>query len=335
PSRRGVVTTANYAARQFGIRSGMALRRARELCPGCVFLPANFDRYREVPRSFKAAVLEIAPVMEDRGIDEIYLDLGGVAGVELERGAVLGQRLKDAVRAATGLSCSIGIAPNKRLAKLASDMDKPDGLTIIEHADLESRIWPLATRRVNGIGPKAEARLTALGIQTIGELAAAPPELLRANFGPRYASFLEDAARGRDDRPVVTHSEPVSFSRETTFETDLHLRRDWQAVAAILARLSQGLAQDLPRRGYVGRTIGIKVRYADFRHITRETTCPLACAAAATTRRVAFECLGRAPQPRRIRLIGVRMGKLARADAGGCATAEAARVGENLDLFER
>src|SRR5690606_37656693 len=110
PSRRGVVTTANYAARQFGIRSGMALRRARELCPGCVFLPANFDRYREVSRRFKAAVLEIAPVMEDRGIDEIYLDLGDVAGVELERGAMLGRRLKAAVRDATGLSCSIGIA---------------------------------------------------------------------------------------------------------------------------------------------------------------------------------------------------------------------------------
>ena len=334
PSRRGVVTTANYAARQFGIRSGMALRRARQLCPECVFLPADFDRYRAVSRSFKAAVREIAPTMEDRGIDEIYLDLGGVAGVELERGAVLGQRLKDAVRAATGLSCSIGIAPNKRLAKLASDMDKPDGLTIIEHADLESRIWPLATRRINGIGPKAEARLAALGIHSIGELAAAPPELLRANFGLRYSSFLEDAAHGRDDRPVVTHSEPVSFSRETTFENDLHLRRDWQAVAAILARLCQGLARDLARRGYVGRTIGIKVRYDDFRHITREITCPVACADAATIRRVAFECLGRAPQARRIRLIGVRMGKLVRADDAGSAGVSApVRIGENLDLF--
>jgi len=337
PSARGVVTTANYAARQFGIRSGMALRRARELCPECVFLPADFDRYRAVSRRFKAAVLEIAPVMEDRGIDEIYLDLGAVADVGLERGAVLGRRLKAAVREATGLTCSIGIAPNKLLAKLASDMDKPDGLTIIEHADLETRIWPLPARRVNGIGPKAEARLAQLGIGTIGELAAATPALLQANFGARYAGFLHDAARGRDDRPVVTHSEPVSFSRETTFETDLHLRRDWQAVAAILARLCEGLARDLEQRGYVGRTIGIKLRYDDFRHITRETTRAVACADAATIRRVAFECLGRAPQTRRIRLIGVRMAKLARAGATGTAGAaspgEQPRIGENLDLF--
>ena len=334
PSARGVVTTANYAARRFGIRSGMALRRARELCPDCVFLPADFDRYRSVSRTFKAAVIEIAPVMEDRGIDEIYLDLGDVAGVEIERGAVLGRRLKAAVRAATGLTCSIGIAPNKQLAKLASDMEKPDGLTIIEHGDLESRIWPLAVRRINGIGPKAEAKLTALGIRTIGELAAAPPTLLHANFGARYASFLREAAHGRDDRPVVTDSEPVSFSRETTVETDLHLRRDRQAVAAILARLCQGLAEDLARRGYVGRTIGIKLRYDDFRHVTRETTCPVACADAATIRRVAFGCLARAPQTRRIRLVGVRMGKLARAGEAANADATPTRVGENLDLFQ-
>jgi len=336
PSARGVVTTANYAARQFGIRSGMPLRRARELCPECVFLPADFDRYRAVSRRFKAAVTEIAPVMEDRGIDEIYLDLGAVPGVEIERGAALARRLKTAVRDATGLSCSIGIAPNKLLAKLASDMDKPDGLTILELADLETRIWPLPARRVNGIGPKAEARLAGLGIHTIGELAAAPAALLHANFGARYAAFLRDAAHGRDDRPVVTHSEPVSFSRETTFETDLHLRRDWQEVAAILARLCQGLAQDLERRGYMGRTIGIKLRYDDFRHVTRETTCATACADAATIRRIAFECLARAPQARRIRLVGVRMAKLSRKAPPGADAARPdgePRVGENLELF--
>lgn len=312
PSRRGVVTTASYAARRFGIHSGMALRRARELCPQCVFLPADFARYRAVSRRFKQAVTAIVPVMEDRGIDEIYLDLGAVARIGSDRGAALGRRLQAAVRQATGLSCSIGIAPNKLLAKLASDMEKPGGLTILGPEDLETRVWPLPARRINGIGPKADARLQGLGIRTIGELARATPAQLQAHFGPRYAQFLHDAAHGRDDRPVVTHSEPVSFSRETTFETDLDLVNDAGEVAVTLVQLCEALAADLDRRGYVGRTIGVKVRYDDFRIVTRELTRPGACRDAGTIHEVATVCLARVPDTRRIRLLGVRAGKLAR-----------------------
>src|SRR5690606_8227436 len=159
PSRRGVVTTATYEARAFGIRSGMALRRAAELCPDCVFLPVDFDEYRRYSRRFKAAIAAVTDRIEDRGIDEVYLDLTAVEGIRLERGAPVARDIQRRVFDATGLSCSIGLAPNKLLAKIASDLDKPAGLTIVDEPDVPTLIWPLPARRINGIGPKADQRL--------------------------------------------------------------------------------------------------------------------------------------------------------------------------------
>ena len=159
------MTTATYEARAFGIRSGMALMQAAALAPEAILLPADFDEYRRYSRLFKAAVAEIAPQIEDRGIDEIYIDLTDVSGETVE----LAQRIKDNVRRVTGLSCSIGITPNKLLSKIASELQKPDGLTVLSHADLATRIWPLPARTINGIGPRASAKLEALGIRTVGE----------------------------------------------------------------------------------------------------------------------------------------------------------------------
>ena len=312
PSRRGVVTTATYAARAFGIRSGMALRKAAELCPECVFLPVDFDEYRRYSRMFKAAIATVTDRIEDRGIDEVYIDLTTVPGIEQENGAVVAGEIKRRVTQATGLTCSIGVAPNKLLAKISSDLDKPDGLTIVDAADIPTRIWPLPARRINGIGPKADARLESLGIRTIGELAAADPHWLMAQFTPRYGRWLHDAAHGRDERPIVTESEPVSRSRETTFERDLHLKRDWHALAAILADLCRRVAQDLSGRGYVGRTIGVKVRYDDFRIVTRDVSVTQPTNAPDAIRRAAFEALARVPTERRLRLIGVRVAALSR-----------------------
>jgi DNA polymerase-4 len=315
PSRRGVVTTATYEARAFGIRSGMALRRAAELCPDCVFLPVDFDEYRRYSRRFKAALAPVTDRIEDRGIDEVYLDLTAVQGIRLERGAPVARDIQRRVFDETGLSCSIGLAPNKLLAKIASDLDKPGGLTIVDEPDLPTLIWPLPVRRINGIGPKADQRLEELGLRTIGQLAAAPPQMLCAQFGKSFGHWLHDAANGRDDRPVVTASEPVSMSRETTFEHDLHLRRDWQALAACLAELCRDVAADLRRRGYAGRTIGVKARYDDFRIVTRDQTLPSPTADDAAIRRAAFDCLGRVPPVRRLRLLGVRVGGLSRSGA--------------------
>lgn len=300
---RGVITTATYEARALGVGSAMGIMKAARLAPDAVLLPADFDAYRHYSRLFKAAVRQIAPCLEDRGIDEIYLDLSEVSGGTLE----LAQNLKRAVREATGLSCSIGISPNKLLSKICSDLDKPDGITLLTLDELPARIWPLAVRKINGIGPKADDRLAALGIRTIGELAARDRIWLQQHFGRSYGAWLYDAAHGIDDRPVVTRSDPKSVSRETTFERDLHARADRQTLSGIFTRLCQRVAEDLARKELAGRTIGIKLRYDDFSIATRDITLATPVADAASIRRAAGECLKRVPLDKRLRLLGVRV----------------------------
>jgi DNA polymerase-4 len=299
---RGVVTTSTYEARALGVFSGMGLMKAARLAPEAILLPADFDAYRDCSRRFKAAVARIAPEIEDRGIDEIYLDLSASA----EASDDLARRIKQAVFAATGLSCSIGIAPNKLLAKICSDLDKPNGLTILDSGEIADRIWPLPARKINGIGPKSAEKLAGLGINTIGDLAATPVEFLLRKFGGTTGNWLHRAAHGLDDRPVVTAAEPKSISRERTFERDLHARRDRSELSAIFTALCQRLAEDLKRSGYAGKIIGIKLRYADFRAVTRDVTLPLRVSDAMAIRQAAGACLKRVPLTQKIRLLGVR-----------------------------
>jgi DNA polymerase-4 len=304
----------------------MGLMKAAQRAPDAVLLPVDFDEYRRYSRLFKAAVAEVTPLIEDRGIDEIYIDLSQVPGVHdaLAHDALGGvravaQEIRNSVRRATGLSCSIGVTPNKLLSKIASELDKPDGLTILTLDDLPGRVWPLPVRRINGIGPKAGAKLAALGIHRVGELAQRPRGWLVEQFGRSYGGWLHDAAHGRDDRPVVTHSEPVSMSRETTFERDLHARRDRAELTAIFTRLCEQVASDLQRKGYLGRTVGIKLRFEDFRTVTRDLTLPQATADAAAIRRAAGECLKRVDLKLRLRLLGVRVGTLGKPGSGPVA----------------
>jgi DNA polymerase-4 len=317
---RGVITTATYAARDFGVHSGMGLMKAALLAPQAVLLPVDFDQYRAYSRRFKAAVAEVAPLIEDRGIDEIYIDLTDLPGAQDAlghdaRGGVraLGLEIKNNVRRSTGLSCSIGITPNKLLSKLASELDKPDGLTVLTHDDLSTRIWPLAVRRINGIGPKSAAKLDAMGLHTIGELAACAPDLLVERFGPSTGAWLHAAAHGRDDRPVVTHSEPVSMSRETTFDRNLHAVRDRTELSRVFTELAHEVASDLQRKRYAGRTIGIKLRFDDFKTVTRDLTLAAPTDDARAIRQAAGLCLKRVELTRRIRLLGVRVGALVNA----------------------
>ena len=307
---RGVITTATYAARKFGVGSAMGLMKAAQLCPEAIILPVDFEEIRRYARLFKAAIAELAPVVEDRGIDEVYIDFTHVPGGQRGGGLALAGLIQKAVFNATGLTCSIGVAPNKLLAKMASEFNKPNGISIVQMDELEEKIWPLACRKINGIGPKADAKLARLGIHTIGELAAQPPALLIANFGKASGAWLHEAAWGRDNRPVSTHSEPVSMSRETTFERNLHPVQDRQELGRILTGLCEKLAADLQRKGYTARTIGIKLRYADFTIATRDSTAPLAVAEAADLRALAGLCLKRVPLEQRLRLIGVRAGSL-------------------------
>ena len=347
---RGVVTTATYEARALGVHSGMGLMKAAGLAPDAVLLPADFDEYRKYSRLFKAAVAEVAPLIEDRGIDEIYIDLTEVPGAQDAVGAdsqqsgsfagvqAVAERIKARVYLATGLSCSIGITPNKLLSKISSELDKPNGLTILTQADIPSRIWPLPAKRINGIGPKSSAKLEALGIRTIGELAAAHPQWLVEQFGSNYGAWLHQAAHGRDERPVVTFSEPKSISRETTFERDLLAREDRAALGAIFTRLCEQLAADLQRKGYLAKTIGVKLRYDDFRIVTRELTLDAYTSDARTIRQSAGRCLKKAKLEQRLRLLGVRAGSLCKSDALPLPGSASGNAGErdqlSLPMFE-
>ncbi|MEY4980050.1 MAG: hypothetical protein RLZZ352_2320 [Pseudomonadota bacterium] len=307
---RGVATTATYAARQFGVGSAMGLMKAAKLCPQAILLPVDFDEVRRVSRLFKSTIAEIAPQLEDRGVDEVYIDFTDVPGGQREGGRVLARLIQKSIFQATGLTCSIGVAPNKLMAKMASEFNKPNGISVLYAQDLEDTIWPLPCRKINGIGPKADEKLHSHGIHTIGELAQRSPAWLVEHFGHSYGTWLHQASWGRDERPVVTTSEPVSMSRETTFERDLHAVRDRAELSAVFTRLCQQVAADLQRKGYAGKTIGIKLRYDNFQSVTRDTTIDRATADAATIRRHAGLCLKRVDLSRRIRLLGVRVGKL-------------------------
>jgi DNA polymerase-4 len=208
------------------------------------------------------------------------------------------------------LTCSIGVAPNKLLAKMASEFNKPNGISIVYESDLQTMIWPLPCRKINGIGPKTDEKLQALAIYTIADLATREPDWLMAKFGKSYGAWLFNAAHGHDDRPLVTDSEPVSLSRETTFGRDLHAVQDKAELGAIFTRLCEQVAADLQRKGYVGRTIGIKIKYDNFQSVTRDHTIEAYTADAKMIRHQAGQCLKRVPLDRRIRLLGVRVGTL-------------------------
>jgi DNA polymerase-4 len=226
---------------------------------------------------------------------------------------------------------------------MASEFNKPNGISVLYEADVQAKIWPLPVRKINGIGPKAEVKLQKLHLHTIGDIASQDKEWLVDNFGKSYGAWMHDAAWGRDDRPVVTESEPVSMSRETTFDRDLHAVRDRAELGSIFTDLCKQVASDLRRKGYLGKTIGVKLRYDDFRIATRDQTIEQSTDDARTIRKVAGQCLKRVDLDRRLRLLGVRVSKLEKAGSEGktpgvqearvpYATNSVAEAG-TLDLF--
>ncbi|UFS57172.1 DNA polymerase IV [Comamonadaceae bacterium M7527] len=307
---RGVITTATYAARKFGIGSAMGLMKAATLCPDALLLPTDFERYRDYSRRFKKVIMDIAPIMENRGVDEVYIDLTDVPGGQREGGLVIARLIQKQIFLETGLTCSIGIAPNKLLAKMASELDKPNGITVLLEQDLQTRIWPLACKTMNGIGPKSNDKLKAHGLYTLGDIAACEQHWLIEQFGNSFGAWLFESAHGRDDRPVVTFSEPVSISRETTFERNLHPKRDRAHLGQVFTNLCERLAQDLTQKGYLARTVGIKLRDDQFQTTTRDISLYAPVADAKAIRQAAGNALKRAPLNRPLRLLGVKLSRL-------------------------
>jgi DNA polymerase-4 len=303
PTKRGVVSTANYEARKHGIHSAMPLMTAYKLCPQAVFLPVDYQAYVVASAQFKSTLLSVSPIIEDIGIDEVYLDVSELTDLP----EVIASRIKTRIKEKTGLTCSIGIAANKLLAKIASDMQKPDGLTILTEGDIESRLWPLPARKLYGVGPKTEAYLKTIGIETIGQLALLPLEKLLEHFGNSYGQYIYDSSRGINDSPLITSWEAKSISRETTFQKDI---KDWQSIAKILALLIREVVSEMQNSGYKARAVTIKIRFSDFETKTRAKTLTDYTDAEEEMRKAAFSCLKRIDLNKRVRLIGVRASNL-------------------------
>lgn len=267
PEERGVVASASYAAREFGVRSAMPMARALRLCPDAVVLPPHFDVYRQYSRQVMAILRETSPLVEQMSIDEAYLDLTQQATV-WEDGVEMARRLQARVKEEIGLSASLGVAANKLVAKVASDQGKPGGLTVVRPGEEADFLSPLPVRVLWGVGPVTAAKLAEMGVTTVGQLAKVPEGELRARFG-QHGVAMARQAQGIDERPVVTEHEAKSVSQERTFARDVS---DAQTLEQHLEQFSEGVAQHLNMIGLVAKTVAVKLRYADFATLTRQKT---------------------------------------------------------------
>ena len=264
---RGVVATASYEARRYGVHSAMPGACAKERCPQAIFVRPRMDVYRAVSAQIHEVLLHYAPEFEPLSLDEAFLDVSGM-GTHYPTLQALGRAVKEEILATTDLTASVGIAPNKFLAKLASDWHKPDGLTVIGYGEEAARIAPLPVRRLWGVGPKTEALLTAGGWHTIGDVAAADPRELAARLGSQ-GRVLHELANGRDDRPIAPHEPRKSISEEETFARDLTAGDE---IRMTLLRQCDTVAYRLRKHGLRARTVTLKVRFASFRTVTRAKT---------------------------------------------------------------
>ncbi len=308
PRGRGVVATANYVARRFGIHSAMSCAEALRRCPQAVFLRPRHSTYREYSQAVWAAVREVVPTVERTGLDEGYLQLDEVAA-DLLAARRVARAVQAAVRGSTGLTCSLGVASCKVVAKVASDARKPGGLTVVPAGREAAYLAPFAVRKLPGVGPKAEVRLVRAGIETIGLLAALDDGPLRALLPGRVGLMLRDRARGIDPRPLEVAVERVSISQEETFERDIAER---EVLHAELRRMAEGVASYLADRGECARTVTTTVRYPDFAIRSRSTTLPAGIDDAETIGDLACRLLDRAlrDRPGPLRLVGVGVSSL-------------------------
>jgi len=299
---RAVVTTASYEARRYGIFSATPAERARRLCPGAVFIHPDFEAYRARSKEVMAVLKRHVERVEIVGLDEAYLDLTG-----LDRHRSAARAVKEAVKAETGLTCSVGIGPNKLVAKVASDAEKPDGFLELTAEGARLRFAEASPGLVPGIGPKTVAKLEELGIATLGRLGATPDEQLTQWFGARLGPHLAALARFEDGRAIETVRVAKSESRETTFDRDLN---GIEQLEPVLHKLTGELCETLAREERRGRTIGIKVRFDDFSTVTRARSVDAPVNDTSTVGTIALELLRRLDPRRPVRLLGVRVAGL-------------------------
>jgi DNA polymerase IV len=308
---RGVVAAASYEARAFGVYSATPMARARRACPDGVFLAPRFDLYRDVSADVMRILRSYTPLVEPISLDEAFLD---VAGAHRSRGSgpELAVMIREQVRAETGLTASVGVATTKLLAKLASDLAKPDGLLLVDPGTELEFLHPLPVRRLWGVGPATERRLGALGVRTVGELATVPEERLVQTLGNASGRHLHALAWNRDERPVVADQEVKSIGHEQTFPADLH---DHAALGHHLVGLADGVAARLRAAHATARTVQLKVRFGDFTTVTRSRTLAEPTDLAADLGSVARELLAKLDVGPGIRLLGISAQQLVRSEA--------------------
>jgi DNA polymerase IV len=322
PRGRGVVATANYVARGYGIHSAMSCAEALRRCPAALFVRPRHSLYREYSRSVWDSVRAIVSTVERTGLDEGYLDLGEIAP-DFLRARELAEAVQTAVRGTTRLTCSLGVASSKVVAKVASDSRKPRGITVVLPGREREFLGPLAVRKLPGVGPRSAERLARVGIDTVGALADLDDGTLRTLLPGKVGRMLRDRARGIDPRRLELDAARISVSQEETFPQDVG---DRVRLHDELRRMATSLAEHLSRNGQAGRTVTTKVRYPDFSIRTRSLTLEVAVADAETIGDVACRLLDRAleDRPGALRLVGVGVkgleesaqGQLALADAG-------------------
>ncbi len=305
---RGVVAAASYEARAFGVYSATPMVRARRACPDGVFLAPRFDRYRDASTEIMAILKSFTPLVEPISLDEAFLDVEGSRRLH-GTGPEIAVAVRARVKADTGLNASVGVATTKLLAKLASDLCKPDGLLVVEPGTELDLLHPLGVRRLWGVGPATERKLTELGVSTVGELAALPEETLVLTLGRAAGHHLHDLAWNRDERAVVADQEVKSIGHEETFPVDLH---DHAALDHRLVGLADGVASRLRSAGVTARTVQLKVRFGDFTTVTRSRTLAEPTDLAADLRRVAGELLHALDVAPGVRLLGVSGQQLVR-----------------------
>jgi DNA polymerase-4 len=308
---RGVVAAASYEARAFGVRSAMPMVRARRACPQAAFVSPRFDRYQEKSREVMAILESVTPLVEQLSIDEAFLDVRGARRL-LGSGVEIAQLVRGRVRAEAGLVASVGVATTKFLAKLASDLSKPDGLLAVEPGTEETFLAPLPVSRLWGVGPATRTRLERMSVATIGELAVLPESALTAALGPSLGQKLLALAHNDDPRPVVPERETKSIGAEETFAVDLRTR---DACDHELVHIVDRVVARLRDAGYEARTITLKFRYANFETKTRARTLPEATVLSTVILATARELLDAIDCDRGVRLLGVSLSHLAPASA--------------------